>query len=607
LSFLQRTWIAALLATVGGLHWQEAQAGVVVLTNRSDAPVEFKIAGRAGAATESYRLAPGETIPIHSRQDLQLACELGGRAQQYLLQLDSIYFFAKGKEGIAFSQLGLNAPPAADQPSPENRAQMVPPAGRPSDVIPVKILVDDDEPAVERIWKQRIGQRLAEASAIFDRLCGIRFEMVAEETWNSDGAVNDFGRSLAEFEAEVKPAPGVLAIGFTSQYPADRFSHDLGGTRGPLYPYILIREWSQEIQETERLEILVHELGHYLGAAHSADANSAMRPKMTDRRARARDFQVTFDPLNTLVVCLVAEEIRTRGARNLLEVSPATRAKLRGAYAAMAAALPDDKSTARYVAALDKLAGIEARVAQHTEPLAAGTRTVLEAVVAAARENDVLRRRVQAGRVRDAAPLDGDRLIEHLVRRAASAAQELAPEVGPQAFLLGLGIALDDTSLLQNNPVLGRLGPRVETDDEREERLSVLGTPTMHGRRDLAQHFVISATLAVLAGPQAAETIGVLKEIRDSQRGSGFSFVDLAADLSGVAFAERVRQDAKILPKLAASFAVADFLPNGGGLREGIAWKAFVEAYGSPQDDRFLREVAALRARISELPGFRRE
>ncbi len=75
-----------------------------------------------------------------------------------------------------------------------------------------------------------------------------------------------------------------MAIGFTSQYMIPHGVMHLGGTRGPLYPYILIRELgSQHVSKSERLEILVHEMGHYLGASHTADMDSVMRPQLGDQ------------------------------------------------------------------------------------------------------------------------------------------------------------------------------------------------------------------------------------------------------------------------------------------------------------------------------------
>src|SRR3990172_8995441 len=64
-----------------------------------------------------------------------------------------------------------------------------------------------------------------------------------------------------------KQFPAQLAIGFTSQYQVVTGRVHMAGTRGTLQSHILVREWSQHMSEPERLELLVHELGHFLGAS----------------------------------------------------------------------------------------------------------------------------------------------------------------------------------------------------------------------------------------------------------------------------------------------------------------------------------------------------
>ena len=97
----------------------------------------------------------------------------------------------------------------------------------------------------------------------------------------------------------------------------------------------------------------------------------------------------------------------------------------------------------------------------------------------------------------------------YYVRAAAAAATRLPREIADEAFLLGLGVALDDSPLLPSTPVIGGLWRQIEPPEERADRLAVLRSPTMRGRHDSAQHFAVSAALAVLVGPQAAEGIGI--------------------------------------------------------------------------------------------------
>ena len=239
----------------------------------------------------------------------------------------------------------------------------------------------------------------------------------------------------------------------------------------------------------------------------------------------------------------------------------------------------------------------------HPKPLVAATRHVLEAIRVAAKEN-----RQAAGdatlAVTDTGPLRGDRLTEHLFRRAAAAARELDPKVAARAYVLALGLGIDDSGILRKTPVLSQLALAAESDDERRARLSVLGSPTVLGRRDLAQHFVLSGVLAALAGRETAETLGIVKEMRDARGGTGFSFADLAADLAGASFAEALGDGRLAVVALENDFRVADFMPPIDGLPEGLSWQTFQDRFGSAEDDRFHQVQASLRHRIANLPGY---
>jgi hypothetical protein len=197
------------------------------------------------------------------------------------------------------------------------------------------------------------------------------------------------------------------------------------------------------------------------------------------------------------------------------------------------------------------------------------------------------------------AAVKGDALTVLYVRSAARAALDLPAEQRAAALLLGLGLALDDSTVLVDNPLTAGICGKVETPQQRRARLRHLGKPTMRDRRDWAQHFFVSAALCELLGPVLAESAGLLKEQLDMrQGGSGFSFADLQADLAGIAFAQRLKQGGQSADQLARSFDVAGVLPDPAGLREGLTQEAFRRDYGSTGDPRFQAELKSMRARL---------
>ncbi len=222
----------------------------------------------------------------------------------------------------------------------------------------------------------------------------------------------------------------------------------------------------------------------------------------------------------------------------------------------------------------------------------AGARTVVAAIVEAAKHN-----------ASQATPRKGDELTAYYVRTAAAAARKLPEAERASAFLLGIGVALDTAALLRKNPVTGNLWNKVESEKERAARLKVIGEPTVHGRHDLTQHFVVSAALTASHGPRAAETAGLLKEMLDAEGGSGFSFADLASDLAGIAFAEQVLRSPARLAQLEKGFVVRDYAPSPRGLVEGLTSADFERRYGSLTDKRFRAALEALRKQVRALPG----
>jgi hypothetical protein len=245
--------------------------------------------------------------------------------------------------------VGGDLTPAIPDSAPRQAARVA--------TIAVKVCVDDEEAARDEIWKKRLGDRLAAASAITEKTAGVRFHAVEFVRWDTDDAQHDFARSLREFETEVDGGNARLVIGFCSQYEIPKSEVHLGGTRGPLHSHILIREWSRHISEPERLEVLTHEIGHYLGAVHSGDSASVMRPKLGDRRSRAAKFEIRFDDANSQIVRLLGDEMRLRPVRRLADLSDRTKAEMLKRYDALAKANPKDPAVKRHIELVEQAGG----------------------------------------------------------------------------------------------------------------------------------------------------------------------------------------------------------------------------------------------------------
>ena len=220
----------------------------------------------------------------------------------------------------------------------------------------------------------------------------------------------------------------------------------------------------------------------------------------------------------------------------------------------------------------------------------ASVRKIIASVVQAAEENQK----------RPEGPRKGDELASFYVQRAIQAS--LKEKTTPQELLFGLGIALDHTTVVRDNPLARPILKQIESDADRKHRLSVLGNPTMKGRNDWLLHFSISAALTAILNARVAEDAGITKEVLDSKGGSGFSFADLAADYAGINFAESLLKNPKEAPdKLARwskDFAVETWLPRMDGFEEGLSWRQVCDRFGGLDDPRFRKACRNVRDQV---------
>lgn len=172
-----------------------------------------------------------------------------------------------------------------------------------------------------------------------------------------------------------------------------------------------------------------------------------------------------------------------------------------------------------------------------------------------------------------------------------------------RAAILALGKILGDDNV-------ARVGGRDLDLGPGDERNKLRQRIRLGGRGDLSQHFWVSAALAVLSDEQRSLAVGLSKEAMDSTPGgSGFSFVDMAANTAGI----RLASVATRTPKSAHAFQaraargveVADLFPSLAALPEGISRDDLQATYGGiggAETRRLLREIDR---RIADLPLFR--
>lgn len=132
---------------------------------------------------------------------------------------------------------------------------------------------------------------------------------------------------------------------------------------------------------------------------------------------------------------------------------------------------------------------------------------------------------------------------------------------------------------------------------------------TLNGRDDLPKHFLISAGLAASAGSKLSNFAGLSKEVDDSDKGSGFSFADLAADRAGVKLAElAVESDAqasRLQQKMAAIKSESDFMPVIDNLPEGIMELEFKRQYKDLDSKAYAMINDEISRRIGECGAYK--
>ena len=202
----------------------------------------------------------------------------------------------------------------------------------------------------------------------------------------------------------------------------------------------------------------------------------------------------------------------------------------------------------------------------------------------------------------------GDDGFSALLQSAFSFAEDNSHRTGAvfpnAAAILALGVVLGEdrvATVARRSIAADRL---VEIDALRTRI-------TLRGRNDLARHFWVSAALVVLTDRSRSKSVGIGKELMDATPGgSGFSFVDLAANLAGIRFAgiaTRSQESAhEMQMRILRGMPGSDLLPGVDDLPEGLSRDRFQAEFGGLGGAEARRIVAEIERRLDASPGLAR-
>jgi hypothetical protein len=170
-----------------------------------------------------------------------------------------------------------------------------------------------------------------------------------------------------------------------------------------------------------------------------------------------------------------------------------------------------------------------------------------------------------------------------------------------RAAILAVGVILGDKRV-------ARMARRSLDPKRLREAAPLRRKITLRGRGDLSKHFWVSAALTVVSDENRSMSVGIGKELMDSTSGgTGFSFVDMAANYSGIRFAGRATRSEVSARDLQAAIrsglTADDFCPDIAGLPEGLSSDQFHSEFGGLGGKRTRELMAEIRRRLNASAG----
>lgn len=130
--------------------------------------------------------------------------------------------------------------------------------------------------------------------------------------------------------------------------------------------------------------------------------------------------------------------------------------------------------------------------------------------------------------------------------------------------------------------------------------------PVLANRQDLSLHFIFSAAIKLLSEQGISVAVGEFKELMDRGKGgSGYSFIDLTADMAGANFAALAvdpRTAEKIQDIMSSEANEFLFFPSIEGFDEGMDKSKFRQKYTNIESKEYLKVVEEIEKRMGKLP-----
>ncbi len=174
-----------------------------------------------------------------------------------------------------------------------------------------------------------------------------------------------------------------------------------------------------------------------------------------------------------------------------------------------------------------------------------------------------------------------------------------------------------ENAIEENKMAIMTVNDYINNKEARKFLPSAVSKPTtkkryatfLYKRTDLAQHFIGSAAITASLNGQVAQVAGEEKELSDAQGGSGFSFIDLAADKAGTRFGEIATsspENARKIQKMMSEIKdYGDFMPDPRDLPEHMNEAEFKQRYQSVDSPAYQELSKQIDARITATPIYK--